>query len=105
MTDTYCFPSLLFIKENIQEILGNIYDKDETCDDYNYDFLVFNEAERILKSKDVYSIRSLISLVQIECKKYVYKFYRENKHNPNMINFNIEQQAETLKKLFFNKIN
>lgn len=105
MTDTYCFPSLLFIKENIQEILSNLYNKDETSNNDDYDFLVFNEAERILKSKDVYSIRSLISLVQIECKKYAYEFYRENKHNPNMINFNIEQQAEMLRRLFFNKIN
>jgi ribulose kinase len=100
MTEYY-FPSLMYIKDNLKNIFDSIY-KDI---DFEYDFIVYNETERILKSKDDFSNRSLMTLVQKESIDYMREVYRENKYNPsNFANFNIEENANALKKIFYEKV-
>lgn len=99
MTEYY-FPSLLYIKENLTNVFDSIY-KDI---DFKYDFIVYNETKRISKSKDDISIRNIMILVQKESIDYMREVYRENKHNPSFSNFNIEENANGLKKIFYDKV-
>lgn len=96
----YYFPSLLYIKENLKNVFDSIY-KDI---DFKYDFIVYNETKRISKSKDEISMRNIMILVQKESIDYMREVYRENKHNPSFANFNIQDNADGLKKIFYEKV-
>ncbi len=97
MTEYY-FPSLLYIKENLTQIFDSIYKNIY----FDYDFIVYNEAERIMKSKDEITSRSLITLVQKSSVEYMREEYRFHKHDPSFIG--IDKGANMLKQLFFNKL-
>ena len=99
MSDYY-FPSLLYIKENLIKVFDSIYKQEP----YDYDFIVYSEAERIMKSKDYISSRSLITLVQNESLKYFQETRRNHKHDPKFVNFNVEENANKLKIIFFEKV-
>lgn len=99
MSDYY-FPSLIYIKENLMKVFDSIYNHEP----YDYDFIVYNEAERIMKSKDYISSRSLMTLVQNESLKYFQETRTNNKYNPKFINFNVEENANKLKIIFFEKV-
>ena len=43
-------------------------------------------------------------LVQKESVDYMREVYRENKHNPSFANFNIQDNADGLKKIFYEKV-
>lgn len=96
----YYFPSLLYIKENLVNVFDSIYKDIEFKDD----FLVYNEIKRILKSKDNISTRSLMELVQKESINYIREVQRDNKHNPSFIDFNVQDNSDGLKKMFYKKV-
>lgn len=99
--ENYYFPSLLYIKDNLYLVLECLFKNQEN----NYAFVVYNEIERILKSKDTQSIRTLINLISVECKNVIIDFYNsKNKHSAKLLNFNIDDQTELLRKLLLTHI-
>ena len=98
--ENYYFPSLLYIKDNLYLVLESLFEDEEN----KYAFIVYNEVERILKSKDTQSIRTLITLISVECRNIITDFYKQNKHSEKLRNFNIDEQTEILRKLLLSQI-
>lgn len=99
--EPYYFSSLLYIKDNLYFTLDCLYKNLED----QYAFIVYNEIERILKSKDTQTIRSLITLISVECKNVITNFYNsKNKNSAKLVNFNIDQHTEMLRKLLYSQV-
>jgi hypothetical protein len=74
--------SLVYIRDNILEILSDNYD----------DHIINNEIKRILDMKDPYYINSLENIVSDAIEEYTVFYYREHvKHSANWSSFNKEE--------------
>jgi hypothetical protein len=83
-------PSLIYIKEKILDYPDNP------------DYIFENEIQRIIDSKDKYSIKSLKSIVQEALSNNCWTFWRTHiKHSDRCSNYNIEEEITKEFKAFW----
>jgi hypothetical protein len=99
----YLFPSLLFIKDNIDLAIDEIYKNTKNTNLLN-DFLVLiclGECHRIMVSSDNYCKKYLKLIVMERMKSYLSEYKREYKHSVNLLQFNYEEEVLKLHSLYW----
>jgi len=90
-------PSLIYIKEHLSNYLHASHYFEE-----NSDYILQNEIQRVIDSKDKYSIKSLLSIVGEGIIQYASEYYRHNiKHSENSNNFTLSDFTQETNKNFW----
>ena len=85
-------PSLIYIKENISD-----YNDNPDC-------ILENEIQRIIDSKDKYSIKSLKCIIMESISNQCWEFWRHHiKHSENSRDYLIDKEIEKEYKRFWER--
>ena len=88
-------PSLIYIKKNITLSFENLDDPD---------YILDNEIQRIIDSKDAYTIKSLKSIVKEGISFYCWQFWRTHiKHSERGSTYIIDEEIEKEYKKFWER--
>ncbi len=91
-------PSLIYIKEHLSNYLHQSHYFEE-----NSDYILENEIQRVIDSKDKYSIKSLVSIVNEGIIQYASEYYRHNiKHSDKNNNFDLSDFIQETNSNFWN---
>lgn len=103
----YVFPSLLFVKDNIDKLIGEIhYYNGDISDSSNLmtNSIVLNECHRIMISNDIYCKHNLKIIVTETIKQFLTEYRRENKHNEIINKFNYQEEVNKIYETFWNLV-
>jgi hypothetical protein len=103
----YVFPSLLFVKDNIDKLIEDIhYYKGDIRDSTNLmtNSIVLNECHRIMVSNDIYCKNNLKIIVTETIKHFLTEFKRENKHSKFIKEFNYQEEVDKMYETFWNLV-
>jgi len=101
----YVFPSLLFVKDNIDKLIRDIhYYKGDIRDSSNLmtNTIVLNECHRIMVSNDIYCKNNLKIIVTETINQFLTQYKRENKHSDIIKNFNYQEEVDKMYETFWN---
>ena len=95
----YLFPSLLFIKDNIDIAINEIYKNADLLNDISI-IICLGECHRIMVSSDNYCKKYLKLIIMERIRSYLSDHKRENKHSV-LLQFNYEEEVLKLHSQFW----
>lgn len=96
----YLFPSLLFIKDNIDIAINEIYKNVDLLNDPPV-IICLGECHRIMVSSDNYCKKYLKLIIMERIRSYLSEYKRDNKHSITLQQFNYEEEVLKLHSQFW----
>jgi hypothetical protein len=99
--------SLLFVKDNLRELIRDVYHSDgDITDSVNFTthFKVLTETNKIMISNDTFLKENLKLLVSETIKKYLLEYDNYFNHIFSVLKLNLEDEVEKLTTIFWSMV-